>query len=150
VGDGDLREGLCCLALQLGISDRVHFAGSVSDAQLRAHYEAADLFVLTSSNSAESFEGFGIVYLEANSFGVPVLGARNGGAIDAICEGTSGFFADEPSLQSVEECLRKFLSKEVRFDPTKCRLHAENFSWQACVDPMEQAYIESLFEQPSS
>ncbi len=75
VGDGPMRSSWQEEAVQLGLSDRVHFVGRVSDEDLPAYYGAADLFVLPSSARSEAF---GLVLLEAMSSGLPVISTELG------------------------------------------------------------------------
>jgi rhamnosyl/mannosyltransferase len=70
VGDGPLRADLERLASELGISDRVRFAGNASPSELSALYNACDLFVLPSVTRAEAF---GMVQIEAMSCRKPVI-----------------------------------------------------------------------------
>jgi glycosyltransferase involved in cell wall biosynthesis len=70
IGDGPLRAELESLAVQVGVSDKVVFAGEISDAAVRAHYHAADLFVLASVARSEAL---GIVQIEALAAGLPVV-----------------------------------------------------------------------------
>lgn len=79
VGTGDDQPRLQALAAQLGISHAIDFLGTLSDEQLRAEYAACDLFALPSRK-----EGFGLVYLEAMTYGKPCLAARAGGAPEVI------------------------------------------------------------------
>ena len=95
---------------------------------------------LTSAMKADTFEGFGIVYLEANAAGVPVLAARQGGAVDAVKEGVSGFFVDEPSVAGVRNALRRFLRGDLCFEENAVRKHARNFLWTHIVDRIEKEY----------
>lgn len=89
VGDGDLRPALEALAAETGFGERVSFAGAVSDAALRDWYRKADVFVMPSRQ-----EGFGIVFLEAMAFGVPVIGGAAGGTPEIIQEGVTGYLVD--------------------------------------------------------
>jgi glycosyltransferase involved in cell wall biosynthesis len=70
IGDGPLRGNLERLAAQLGVADRVNFAGEVDNAGLLAYYHAASLFVLPSVARSEAF---GIVQVEAMAAGLPVI-----------------------------------------------------------------------------
>lgn len=85
VGRGDDQPRLAKLAEDLGVSDRVVFAGFVSDADLVNHYNLADAYVMPSQ------EGFGIVYLEAMACGVPVLSGDADGSADPLQDGRLGW-----------------------------------------------------------
>ena len=126
--------------MELGLADRVSFAGKVADDDLRSYYEDADLFVLPSGISESSFEGFGIVYLEANALGVPTMAVRAAGAQEAVEEGRSGFFVEESTVAAIEKGLREFLSGERTFRPEDCRQFAAQFTWARVIDRFEQAY----------
>lgn len=130
VGDGATRGALEALAAELGLAERVSFAGRVSQAELMQQLSAADLFVLTSSTLPSSHEGFGIAYLEANAAGAPVLAARLAGAVEAVEEGVSGMFVDEPTVPQIRAALERFLTGQVRFDAQRCRDFASRFTWE--------------------
>jgi rhamnosyl/mannosyltransferase len=70
VGEGPLEPELRRRAAELGIANRVIFAGRVADADLPAYYQAADLFVLPSIARTEAF---GVVQVEAMAAGLPVV-----------------------------------------------------------------------------
>jgi glycosyltransferase involved in cell wall biosynthesis len=70
IGDGPLRGGLQSLASQLGISDKVAFAGEIQNAQMAPYYHASDVFALASVARSEAF---GIVQIEAMAAGLPVV-----------------------------------------------------------------------------
>ena len=143
VGDGPLRSGLEQLTGELGLQERVRFVGFVDNIALRGLLARSDLFVLTSSVSASSHEGFGIAYLEANACGTPVLAARLAGAAEAVDEGTSGFFVDQPAPESIAAALERFFLQEVKFDPAACRAFASRFTWRKVVDHAVSYYPAS-------
>ncbi|MEQ1871826.1 MAG: glycosyltransferase, partial [Vicinamibacterales bacterium] len=70
VGDGPMRAAWQELAVQLGVADRVQFAGEASSEELAALYQASDMFVLPSVTRAEAF---GMVQLEAMACAKPVI-----------------------------------------------------------------------------
>jgi phosphatidyl-myo-inositol dimannoside synthase len=78
-GSGDDEEFLRRTARRLGVGDRVHFLGSLSDTELAELYQECIAFVLPSAN-----EGFGLVFLEAMFFNAPVIGAAAKGILDVI------------------------------------------------------------------
>lgn len=69
----------------------VVWEGEISDTELASRYGHADALVMLSRPAGIEFEGFGLVYLEANSYGVPVIGAYGAGAEEAISNGESGY-----------------------------------------------------------
>lgn len=85
IGRGDDQPRLARLAKDLGVSDRVVFAGFVPTEQLIAHYRLADAYIMPSQ------EGFGIVYLEAMACGVPVLSGNDDGSADPLQDGKLGW-----------------------------------------------------------
>ncbi|HBQ99986.1 MULTISPECIES: glycosyltransferase [unclassified Roseofilum] len=85
IGRGDDRPRLEQLAEDLGVSDRIVFAGFVPDEALVDHYRLADAYIMPSQ------EGFGIVYLEAMACGVPVLSGDNDGSADPLEDGRLGW-----------------------------------------------------------
>jgi phosphatidyl-myo-inositol dimannoside synthase len=85
IGRGDDQVRLAQLATELGVGDRVVFAGFVPTAELAEHYRLADAYVMPSQ------EGFGIVYLEAMACGVPVLAGDADGSADPLQNGRMGW-----------------------------------------------------------
>jgi phosphatidylinositol alpha-1,6-mannosyltransferase len=84
---------------------KVEFLGDLSNTQLRAEYEKADLFALTSIPLAKSVEGFGFVYLEASAHGLPIVANRTGGVENAVIDGQTGLLADPKNQSEVTEHL---------------------------------------------
>ncbi|OLP16322.1 glycosyl transferase group 1 [Leptolyngbya sp. 'hensonii'] len=85
VGRGDDQPRLARLAQELGVADRVIFAGFVPTSELVDHYRLADAYVMPSQ------EGFGIVYLEAMACGKPVLSGDDDGSADPLQDGKLGW-----------------------------------------------------------
>ncbi|MBU2571544.1 MAG: glycosyltransferase family 4 protein [Gammaproteobacteria bacterium] len=133
IGDGTFKADLEQLAQRFGLSEKVDFAGRLPIEQVIETMRHADLFILPSSILADSHEGFGIVYLEAAACGTPSLATRQAGAVEAIQEGESGFFVDEPTVDAIEIALKAFLQGDIRFAPENCRAFAENFTWRRVV-----------------
>lgn len=75
VGGGGEESELRRLHVELGLGNRVHFAGSLDDTGLLAHYRAADVAVLPSILAAEAF---GLVLIEAMASGLPVVSTELG------------------------------------------------------------------------
>ena len=134
VGDGILRPSLELLCRELGLEDRVEFTGFISKGEIQRLLITSDLFVLTSDVLPNSVEGFGIAYLEASACGVPVLAAKNGGAVEAVWEGRSGYFVEEPTIPAITIALERFFRNEIRFEAEDCKVFAHRFNWARVVD----------------
>lgn len=90
VGRGPEQQAIATGAAALGIRDRVHLLGYVEAVRLTELYRAAAVFALLPTESEDDAEGFGIVFLEAGSHGLPVVATHSGGIGDAVSHGQSG------------------------------------------------------------
>jgi glycosyltransferase involved in cell wall biosynthesis len=89
IGDGDDRPRLEMKIKRLGLSEKVIFAGHVSEAEKVAHYNLAHVYVMPSVG-----EGFGIVLIEAAACGVPIIGSQVDGSREALLNGRLGRLVD--------------------------------------------------------
>jgi glycosyltransferase involved in cell wall biosynthesis len=85
IGRGDDQPRLAKLAEELGVAERVVFAGFVPTEGLVEHYRLADAYIMPSQ------EGFGIVYIEAMACGIPVLAGDADGSADPLQDGELGW-----------------------------------------------------------
>lgn len=106
-GTGIEETNLRALAAQLGLADRVRFLGYLAEDQLPQYHGCADLFIQTNRTVAGDTEGFGIVFLEANACGTPVIGGVAGGTADAIEDGVSGLRVDGDDVGAVRAAIEK-------------------------------------------
>lgn len=106
-GTGSYLEDLKTLVKELGIEKNVTFHGFVPDEVLPSFYNSNDIFVLCTREEANStsVEGFGLVFLEAQSCGIPVIGVRSGGIPDAIEEGNGGWLIEQDNEQMLANLL---------------------------------------------
>ena len=141
IGDGSLRLHLESLCRQLELDQRVVCTGFIPKIEIQKILAESDLFVLTSAVLPDSFEGFGIVYLEANACGTPVLAARAAGAVEAVNEGKTGYFVDEPTVPAITAALERFLKGEIHFESADCKAFANQFNWARVVDHAMQFYV---------
>ena len=149
VGSGPDEERLRGLAHAHGVAERVIFAVTVSDEDLPAYYNGADLLVMPNREEGGDVEGFGIVFLEANGCGKPVIGGRSGGAVDAIADGESGYLVDPYSPQAIAEAVMRLLT-----DPVLARRMGEagreraqrEFSWEQAARQVEALTAEVAAE----
>jgi phosphatidylinositol alpha-1,6-mannosyltransferase len=107
VGAGPDAARLETLAAKLGVSSRVIFAGSLSDAELADAYAAADVYVGLSRVDRElDVEGFGIALVEAAASGTPSIAGDSGGVRSAVRDGETGIIVPPMDVDAVTAALR--------------------------------------------
>ncbi len=115
-GRGELKEFYLKLAGEYGLGDRVIIDVGVSDDELPLYYSACDLFIMPSREERRPrgilAEGFGIVFLEANACGKPVIGGRSGGIPDAVLDGETGILVDPTNVDEIASAIIKLLTDE--------------------------------------
>ena len=108
VGTGPFESALHALVDELGLRDAVTFAGAVPDAELADHYRAGDVFVMPNRVMPDGdTEGFGLVFLEANACGLPVISGRDGGSTEAVQDGVNGLVVDGHSVPAIAAAMRR-------------------------------------------
>ena len=110
VGTGPEERKLKNLAISKKVQDRVIFTGYVPEALLVDYYSVSDVFIMPSREIGMDIEGFGLVFLEANACGKPVIGGDSGGVSDAVADGVSGILVDPESAVAVEKAITKLLT----------------------------------------
>ena len=106
VGDGPERAGLEALVRQIGLEDRVTFAGWQPPVGVALHLAAADWFVGPSRTAATgSREAQGLVFAEAMLAGRPVIATRSGGISDLVRDGVTGLLVDERAPEQIAAAL---------------------------------------------
>jgi phosphatidylinositol alpha-1,6-mannosyltransferase len=105
VGDGEERPRLNELVAKLGVANHVQFLGEVKDAELLRCYQQCDVFALANRAVGKDVEGFGMVLLEAQACGRPVLTGNSGGTAETIRPGAAvkpGFAGDRSRVLTDE------------------------------------------------
>ncbi|MEM9251791.1 MAG: glycosyltransferase family 4 protein [Planctomycetota bacterium] len=110
VGDGPTREALRALARERGVVESIDWVDPLDRDGLIDRYRACDLFALPNRTVHGDFEGFGIVLLEAQAAGRPVLCGRSGGTRETIVEGVTGRSVDASSSRGLSDALIALLS----------------------------------------
>jgi glycosyltransferase involved in cell wall biosynthesis len=95
-GEGPEWSRLQRLVHELRLADRVAFLGPLSEGEVRAEYEQADIFALPCRKLANGDQdGLPNVILEAMAHGLPVVSTRLDGIVEAVVDGDSGLLADQ-------------------------------------------------------
>jgi glycosyltransferase involved in cell wall biosynthesis len=118
-----------------GTRSPVEFLGRRSDEDLRALYRGAAVVMLPGE------EDFGIVPLEAQACGRPVVAYARGGALETVVPGETGFLVEDPSPAAFADAVRRAMDR--RFDATAIRRHAERFGRARFGDEIEAIVRET-------
>lgn len=132
--DQSEKERLDNLVKKFNIKGKVIFTGYIPDNALRAHYQLADAFVMPSTG-----EGFGIVFIEAMYYGLPVVAGKDDGSVDALCNGKLGLLVDPLDVEDIAAAVKKIITAEKDKYKPDFNLLMENFSFQT--------YKENLHKQ---
>lgn len=152
VGDGPLRAGLARLARESGVADRVRFLGARTFEEVLTEYAHADVFVLAAVRGGDGAEeAQGVVLLEAQAAGLPVVATRVGGIPESVSEDESAFLVPERDPAALAEQISALLD-----DPARCaemgragrRFVEEKFEQAKLDDRLVRVYEEVLHEAP--
>ncbi len=138
VGDGNLRDDFERQAKGLGLVGQVFFAGRVNSSELPYYYAAADVVVLPSTTKAEAF---GLVLVEAKTFGKPVIGSDLPGVRDVV--GESGLTAKPGDANELAEKIETILTDQTladKFSRLALQEVKEKYNWDKHVSCLEQVY----------
>jgi glycosyltransferase involved in cell wall biosynthesis len=136
VGDGPLHDELQRHARRLDVADAVIFTGYLAD--VRPAYRAMDVFVLPSRD-----EGFGIVFQEAMAMGIPVIGTRVIGSVDAVEDDVTGLLVEHGDAAALARCILRVLGDEAlaaRLRRGAARHARERFSREQVASRIESLY----------
>lgn len=150
-GEGPLAADLRRLIAENGLEGAVTLLGPVSDEALNELYALADVFALPNREMPDGdTEGFGLVFLEANASGKPVVAGRAGGAVDAVSDEVNGLTVDGADVGAIATAVLRLLQ-----DPA---LHARlsrgglevaaRSDWRTRADQF-RALCESLARRPA-
>lgn len=143
IGDGEERESLRQLAQQQGVNDHVQFLGELDDEGLIRCYQQCDLFALPNRDVNGDIEGFGMVLLEAQACGRPVIAGASGGTAETMSIPETGQVVpcDEPGPLSA--LVIDLLSDPVlleRMGEAGRRWAVERFDWSSLTRQAESLF----------
>ena len=142
-GEGPEKTHLRDLVRTNGIEDNVIFAGEVPADELIHFYNTCDIFIMVPRYIEErgDVEGFGIVFLEANACGKPVIAGRSGGISEAVVDGRTGILVDPESVDQIKNAVLKILEDEEyakRLGENGLRRVREGFSWESRAEELKE------------
>lgn len=134
-------EGLQKLAARLGIADVVRFRPPVGQEQLADWFRAASVLVMPSYS-----ESFGLVAIEAQAAGTPVVAAAVGGLPVAVRDGSTGFLVPGHDPAAYARVLRDFVDHPQLVDRmgAAATRHAQCFGWDTAASATAEVYTAAV------
>lgn len=118
--------------------NNIEFLGYLTDAELARYYRQCQALIVP------GVEDFGIVAVEAQSYGKPVIAFRKGGSLETVIEGKTGWFFNEPSGDSQKNIIEKIRNRKI--NPRDCIQNANRFSndrfKKECTDLIKRIYSD--------
>jgi glycosyltransferase involved in cell wall biosynthesis len=147
VGDGPECVDVVRAANELGVADRVKMLGHVSEREKYAAISLSDLFVSTSQH-----EGFGLVFLEAMAFGLPVVCYDRGGQVDFLSTPATGAVVKLNDIEGFTKAvLDLYSSPERRAETRKHNLAAvETYFIDRCARRYETIFEQAILARASA
>ena len=130
VGDGPDRQ-----ALEAAARPHVEFLGRLSDEEVREEYRMAAAVLMPGE------EDFGIVPVEAQACGTPVVALARGGALETVRDGETGVLFADATADAMAAALDR--ATRTSFDRSRIRAHAEHFSRERHIDAMRRVIDET-------
>ena len=123
--DNDEKIFLEKLIAKTRLEERVLLAGYIDDEELENYFAIADIYIMPSRK-----EGFGIVFIEAMYYGLPVIAGNIDGSADALLNGKLGQLVDPDNVEEITNAIEKVLTDKNAFIPN-AELLIKHFSYEA-------------------
>ena len=101
------------------LQGRVLLSGFINEDELAEYFAAMDFYIMPSTG-----EGFGLVFIEALHFGLPVIAGNRDGSADAVDNGRLGILADPYSVESIASAIRTMIHSRDKFQPSPIAIEA--------------------------
>jgi phosphatidylinositol alpha-1,6-mannosyltransferase len=151
VGGGEEREALQRLAAVHGVENHVQFHGEPCDDEIISCYQQCDLFALPNREVNGDVEGFGMVLLEAQSCGRPVLTGASGGTAETLSMPDTGMVTDCGDATNLAGLVSELLGDPGRLEAMGRRARAwavERFDWNPLAAATRKCFAEAGPREP--
>ena len=122
------------------IENKFEFTGFVNDKKKDELFKKSDLFVLLSEDSGLDFEGFGLVYLEALSYGLPTIVSSQSGCSEIIFKESSGLVANPKHYKKISQFIHSITKKDISKISNKCIEIASKRDWKSKTEEIRRLY----------
>lgn len=148
-------KSLQSLVEELNLTDHVTFMGERELDSMVEHYQCADLFVLPNYQIGGNLEGFGIVLLEAQACGIPVIAGDSGGTVETMVPEKTGLLVDCTNPENLIHPVSRLLQDDdlrEKMGASGRQLIVERFSWnnfdEMVAETVQLDYSENKHPQP--
>jgi glycosyltransferase involved in cell wall biosynthesis len=131
--DTSEKRRLDAIIGHLGLKDVVIFTGLVPDEELAAHFNLGDIFIMPSEK-----EGFGIVFIEAMFYGIPVIAGNIDGSVDALCNGELGSLVNPDNQTEIIAAVKKIAANRPGHLPDHEKLE-QHFGYRGYKEKLREA-----------
>jgi len=140
------RGALVDITERLGLAGTVRLMGQIPQEELIRQYHWCDVFVLTPENVDGAFEGFGLVYLEANACGKPVIATRGCGAEEPVRDGFNGFLVPQRDPRALADAVIALARRSDLYDRMcrNARQRAREMTFEKTVESVRRIYEQIL------
>lgn len=121
-------ESIQAAADAAGVGECIRFLGKVPDGELASLYQTVDVHVFPVREIPNDPEGFGMVAVEAASYGLPTVAYATGGVVDAVAEGRSGYLVRQGDYTALVDAVLRTLSVRDALRDS-CIKFARRFAW---------------------
>jgi phosphatidylinositol alpha-1,6-mannosyltransferase len=132
-GSGPEEKNIKKIITKLKLEKNVLIIKNPTDEDKNAWYEVCDIFIMPARNIDGDYEGFGIVYLEANLAGKPVIAGKSGGVGDAVVDGKNGLLVDPESREEISFAILSLIKnkdEKKRLGEQGRERAIKNFNWE--------------------
>lgn len=119
------KEYIDKLIAKLNLRGRVVLAGFIPEEEIASYFAMSDCYVMPSVK-----EGFGIVFIEAMYYGLPVIAGNADGSVDALQNGRLGLLVDPKNVLEIKNAILEVLHSKEKFIPDN-KLLMENFGYDS-------------------
>jgi phosphatidylinositol alpha-1,6-mannosyltransferase len=145
VGEGETRPQLESLIASLGLAEHVRLMGELRDEALVGAMQQCDLFALPNIEVNGDFEGFGMVLVEAQACGRPVIAGRSGGTGETLRDRETGRLVDCRDATALADAAAELLADDAarrRMGEAGRRWVERQFDWPALARQSRAIFTE--------
>ncbi len=128
------------------LEDRVEFLDNISDDQLRFMYNSCNIFILAARDISGNFEGFPMVFYEANACGAPVITTSGFGSEYAIKNSINGYVVAQNNSEEIADAIKNILSNKDLHSSMKqnALIEAKKHTWDKVSKEIIEMYVDAM------